>query len=105
MSELTGAQLLSEATAVLLAMAENGIRIDDRRFERYVQAVVAEYDRRGEALASQRRIVEAATAVARTVRPGPGDPFWGKTWSGYEPELCSGPALHALVAAVNEERP
>lgn len=38
---------LSEATAVLEAMAYDGIRIDDARFERYVRAVITEYDRRG----------------------------------------------------------
>lgn len=63
MSELTGAQLLSEATAVLLAMAEDGIRIDDRRFERYVHAVMAECARRGEELASLREQLQSVRGV------------------------------------------
>lgn len=38
---------LADAAVVLRAMAEQGIRIDDRKFERYVLALLAEYDRRG----------------------------------------------------------
>lgn len=53
-------QFLSEATAVLQAMAYDGIRIDDRKFERYVRAVITEYDRRGEALAMRSDPIETA---------------------------------------------
>ena len=70
--ELVGAQFLSEATAVLQAMAEDGIRIDDRRFARYVHAVIVEYDRRGEDYEALRReydrqgreLAEARTRMA-----------------------------------------
>lgn len=49
------ANYLSEATAVLEAMATHGIRIDDRKFEGYVAAVIEEYVRRG-------RVEKAAVA-------------------------------------------
>ena len=44
---MSGIPDLDEAVAVLRAMAEHGIRIDDRKFERYTLAVLAECDRRG----------------------------------------------------------
>lgn len=40
-------QLLSEATAALEAMAYDGIPLGGDRIERYVRAVITEYDRRG----------------------------------------------------------
>jgi hypothetical protein len=57
----------------------------------------------GATIGRQRDIVEAATALVESARPGPGDPFWGKTWSGYEPNVCSQKALDALAAAVHGE--
>jgi hypothetical protein len=48
MADVTAPDELAEAAAVLRAMAEHGIRVDDRKFERYVLALLAEYDRRGQ---------------------------------------------------------
>lgn len=44
---MSGAQFLSEATAALEAMAYDGVHLDGDRLERYVRAVITEYDRRG----------------------------------------------------------
>lgn len=40
-------ELADQAAAVLRGMAEHGIRIDDRAFERFTTTLLAEYDRRG----------------------------------------------------------
>lgn len=55
--------LISEAGAVLQAMAKDGIRISDRAFERYVDVHLAEFDRRGEEL---REYVASAKRYANT---------------------------------------
>lgn len=39
---------LSEACGALEAMAYDGVHLDGDRLERYVRAVITEYDRRGE---------------------------------------------------------
>lgn len=63
---MTGPPSLSEATAALEAMAYDGVHIDGDRLERYVRAVITEYDRRG-------AIVRAAEAY---VNPPANDPVW-----------------------------
>jgi hypothetical protein len=71
----TTADALAEAGDVLRAMAEHGIRVDDRKFERYTTTVLAALDERGrerEAARAEvkrlRRHVRAGREVVRAYR-------------------------------------
>jgi len=59
-----------------------------------ITRVLDEYDRRG-------RIAAKAVELAKTYRPGAGDPSFGQTWTGYEPFLVGRVEMEALAAEIN----
>lgn len=57
----------AEAAAVLRGMAEHGIRIDDRKFERYTLALLADYDRMRRNLDDREQAADAARQAAARI--------------------------------------